>query len=57
MLARAKPQVSEQLLNRAQEDINDRWHFYEQMAGLEWGADDGNGNGAEQAQDTKETKA
>ncbi len=59
MLARAKPKESERLLGLAQDDINDRWHVYEQMAGLEWGADDeeGNGNGADKAQDSKEVKA
>ncbi|WP_165234522.1 pyruvate:ferredoxin (flavodoxin) oxidoreductase [Aquisphaera insulae] len=35
MLARANPSQSERLLDMAQKDINERWHFYEQMAGIE----------------------
>jgi pyruvate-ferredoxin/flavodoxin oxidoreductase len=35
MLARANPAHSEALLTMAQADINERWHFYEQMAGVE----------------------
>ncbi|AMV36819.1 pyruvate:ferredoxin (flavodoxin) oxidoreductase [Planctomyces sp. SH-PL62] len=35
MLARANPTQSEKLLAMAQEDINERWRFYEQMAGVE----------------------
>jgi pyruvate-ferredoxin/flavodoxin oxidoreductase len=35
MLARANPTQSEALLNMAQADINERWHYYEQLAGVE----------------------
>ena len=35
MLARSKPEASARLLELAQEDINARWHFYEQLAGVE----------------------
>ncbi|MEX0726640.1 MAG: pyruvate:ferredoxin (flavodoxin) oxidoreductase [Planctomycetaceae bacterium] len=35
MLSRANPEHADQLMARAQQDINDRWHFYEQMAGIE----------------------
>jgi pyruvate-ferredoxin/flavodoxin oxidoreductase len=35
MLARANPGQAERLLDLAQKDINERWHFYEQMAGIE----------------------
>jgi len=35
MLARSDPQRSEQLLQLAQEGIDERWHFYEQLAGVE----------------------
>ncbi len=35
MLARANPAESEKLMAQAQRDIEDRWHFYEQMAGIE----------------------
>ncbi len=31
MLARANPAGAEELLRRAQQDIDDRWHLYEQM--------------------------
>ncbi|MCA9175442.1 MAG: pyruvate:ferredoxin (flavodoxin) oxidoreductase [Planctomycetales bacterium] len=34
-LARANPQHAERLFAMAQQEINDRWHFYEQMAGIE----------------------
>ncbi len=35
MLARANPEHAERLLRLAQEDIDDQWHYYEQMAGVE----------------------
>ena len=35
MLARTNPQRAERLLRLAQRDIDERWHFYEQMAGVE----------------------
>jgi pyruvate-ferredoxin/flavodoxin oxidoreductase len=35
MLARANPSEAERLLDLAQRDINERWRFYEQMAGIE----------------------
>jgi pyruvate-ferredoxin/flavodoxin oxidoreductase len=35
MLARANPAQAERLLELAQKDIDERWHFYEQMAGIE----------------------
>jgi pyruvate-ferredoxin/flavodoxin oxidoreductase len=31
MLARSNPEHAEELMDRAQQDIDDRWHFYEQM--------------------------
>ena len=34
MLARSNPDVAEQLFAMAQEDINDQWNYYEQMAGV-----------------------
>jgi pyruvate-ferredoxin/flavodoxin oxidoreductase len=34
-LARTNPSEAERLFSLAQEDINDQWHFYEQMAGME----------------------
>ncbi|TWT75661.1 Pyruvate-flavodoxin oxidoreductase [Posidoniimonas polymericola] len=35
MLARSNPEAAERLFAQAQEDINDQWHYYEQMAGVE----------------------
>jgi pyruvate-ferredoxin/flavodoxin oxidoreductase len=35
MLARANPQQADELLSLAQRDVNERWRFYEQMAGIE----------------------
>ena len=35
MLARSDPDRSAQLLGLAQADIDERWHYYEQLAGVE----------------------
>lgn len=35
MLARTQPERAGDLLNRAQQDIDDTWHYYEQIAGVE----------------------
>jgi pyruvate-ferredoxin/flavodoxin oxidoreductase len=35
MLARSKPAEAEKLFDLAQQDINERWRLYEQMAGVE----------------------
>ena len=35
MLVRSDPERAEQLMRLAQRDIDERWHFYEQMAGVE----------------------
>ncbi|MGP0068235.1 MAG: pyruvate:ferredoxin (flavodoxin) oxidoreductase [Isosphaeraceae bacterium] len=35
MLTRSNPERAEHLLSLAQRDIDERWHFYEQMAGIE----------------------
>jgi pyruvate-ferredoxin/flavodoxin oxidoreductase len=35
MLAKANPEVAEELMTRAQRDIDDRWHLYEQMVDVE----------------------
>ena len=35
MLARVNPTVADELLGRAQQDIDDRWHLYEQMVEVE----------------------
>jgi pyruvate-ferredoxin/flavodoxin oxidoreductase len=37
MLAQARPEEAERLLALAQEDVNERWRMYEQMASLEYG--------------------
>jgi hypothetical protein len=31
MLGRVNPERADALMNEAQKDIDDRWHFYEQM--------------------------
>jgi plasmid stabilization system protein ParE len=35
MLARSNPDQAERLLALAQKDIDDQWHYYEQMSGVE----------------------
>ena len=35
MLARTNPERADQLFELAQHDIDDQWHYYEQMAGVE----------------------
>ncbi|MFO0959801.1 MAG: thiamine pyrophosphate-dependent enzyme [Isosphaeraceae bacterium] len=35
MLTRSNPQRAERLMALAQRDIDDRWHYYEQLAGVE----------------------
>ncbi len=35
MLARSKPDESVRLLELGQDDINKRYHFYEQLAGVD----------------------
>ncbi len=35
MLTRANPEHADRLMRLAQRDIDERWHFYEQMAGVE----------------------
>jgi pyruvate-ferredoxin/flavodoxin oxidoreductase len=40
LLARSKPELAERLMTLAQEDVNERWHLYEQLAGVERHAPD-----------------
>ncbi|HLF27390.1 MAG TPA: thiamine pyrophosphate-dependent enzyme, partial [Anaerolineae bacterium] len=42
MLTQSNPEVAQQLLVAAQEDVNKRWRLYEQLAALRFGS---NGNG------------
>lgn len=35
MVARSDPKNAERLVSLAQKDIDDQWHYYEQMAGVE----------------------
>jgi pyruvate-ferredoxin/flavodoxin oxidoreductase len=49
MLARSKPKDSERLLALGQQDINNRWAYYEQLAGVTRAAEKENGNGASTA--------
>ncbi|MHB1034289.1 MAG: pyruvate:ferredoxin (flavodoxin) oxidoreductase [Pirellulales bacterium] len=57
MLSRSKPKDSERLLALGQNDINARWAFYEQLAGVKRGAEAAGGNGAEKADSSKEVEA
>jgi pyruvate-ferredoxin/flavodoxin oxidoreductase len=52
MLARSKPEASARLLGEAQEDINQRWYYYEQLAGVQRLAD-GNPAPAEAAKEVR----
>jgi pyruvate-ferredoxin/flavodoxin oxidoreductase len=38
MLSQAKPEEAERLLILAQQDVNERWRMYEQLASLDYGA-------------------
>jgi pyruvate-ferredoxin/flavodoxin oxidoreductase len=38
MLTQSKPEQAERLLALAQQDVNERWQMYEQLASLEYGA-------------------
>ena len=40
LLARSQPQLAERLMTVAQEDVTERWHLYEQLAGVERHAPD-----------------
>jgi len=44
MLERTDPDRSRELLDRAQADVDDRRHLYEQLAGIDRGADHAEGN-------------
>lgn len=35
LLARSKPELAQRLMALAQDDVTERWHLYEQMAGVE----------------------
>ena len=38
MLTQSKPEEAERLLKLAQQDVNDRWRMYEQLASLDYSA-------------------
>jgi pyruvate-ferredoxin/flavodoxin oxidoreductase len=40
MLARGKPEEAKRLMALAQHDVGAKWHFYEQMAALQYGSND-----------------
>jgi len=46
MLARSKPEAHVRLMELAQQDIQARWHFYDQLAGVDRAAEGGAENGA-----------
>ena len=47
MLARSKPEASQELLALAQKDVDSRWQYYEQMAAMHFG---GNGKAKEESE-------
>jgi pyruvate-ferredoxin/flavodoxin oxidoreductase len=47
MLARVNPERAEELLHEAQEDVEDRWHYYEQLADVEREVEHEDGDAAE----------
>ncbi len=58
MLARSKPDDSARLLDLGQQDIVKRYHFYEQLAGVDRVPTEANGgNGGTTAKDSKEVEA
>ena len=63
MLARSKPDDSARLLALGQQDIDKRYHFYEQLAGVDRAtavattAAEAGGNGENKAKDSKEVEA
>lgn len=46
MLARVNPYRAAELMARAQRDVDERWHLYEQMAGVERGPEHEGGEGS-----------
>jgi pyruvate-ferredoxin/flavodoxin oxidoreductase len=46
MLGRVDPDRAAKLMERAQRDVDERWHLYEQMAGVERGPEHEGGRGA-----------
>ncbi len=63
MLARSRPEDSARLLVLGQQDIDKRYHFYEQLTGVDRAAaaaaaaDEAGGNGETKAKDAKEVEA
>lgn len=61
ILASAKPEESARLLELGQHDIDKRYHYYEQLAGVSRSVEsteNGNGNGnGDSKKDTKEVQA
>ena len=63
ILARSKPEASDRLLALGQQDIDKRYHFYEQLAGVdrevatEVPAEESGGNGETTAKPSKEVQA
>jgi pyruvate-ferredoxin/flavodoxin oxidoreductase len=49
MLSRSNPDNAAELMDRAQADIDDRWHLYEQAEDIEWTAMPDEANGEDQA--------
>ena len=57
ILTRSKPEVAARLFHQAQDDINARWHLYEQLAGVERLAGNGPDGAVAATQAANEVKA
>ena len=49
MLTRSNPAHAKELFALAQKDIDDQWHYYEQMAGVEREISGGNGGAPQES--------
>ena len=55
MLARSNPEHAKRLFALAQKDIDDQWHYYEQMAGVEREMNSGNGASVDGSSESRGT--
>ncbi len=57
LLARSKPELAQTLMSVAQQDVDERWHLYQQLAGVERHAPNGSiVNGAAESQPAAATE-
>jgi pyruvate-ferredoxin/flavodoxin oxidoreductase len=57
ILTRSKPEAAARLAKLAQDDINVRWHLYEQLAGVDYSTNNGGDRAAAATQTAQEVKA